>query len=130
DFGTNRRIYWTFSEPREGGNLTAVAKGRLSADEKTLENVSVIYRALPVYDGDKHYGSRIAFDSSGNIFVSTGERSDMETRPQAQWLNSGLGKIVCITKDGKPAANNPFLNQKDAMPEIWTYGHRNVQGLA
>ncbi len=130
DFATNRTIYWTFSEPRDKGNHTSVAKGKLSADERRLENVSVIFRALPVYDGDKHYGSRIAFDSSGNLYVSTGERSDMETRPQAQYLNSGLGKIFRISREGKPVAGNPFMDQKDAMPEIWTYGHRNVQGLA
>ena len=130
DFTSNRMIYWTFAEQRGTGNHTSVAKGRLSDDEKRLENVQVIFRALPEYDGTLHYGSRIAFDRSGNLFVSTGERSDIETRPQAQWLNSGLGKIVRITKDGKPVAGNPFIGQKDAMPEIWTYGHRNVQGLA
>ncbi len=130
NFATNRMLYWTFSEPRGKGNLTAVAKGKLSADEKRLEGVTVIFRATPAYDGDKHYGSRIAFDGDGNLFVSTGERSDIETRPQAQWLNSGLGKIVRIDRDGKAVPGNPFTGQKDAMPEIWSYGHRNVQGLA
>ncbi|RYU95176.1 PQQ-dependent sugar dehydrogenase [Emticicia agri] len=130
DFNTNRMIYWTFSEKRPGGNLTSVAKGKLSADEKMIEGATVIYRATPVYDGDKHYGSRIVFDKSGNLFVSTGERSDLETRPQAQDLNSALGKVLRITKDGKPASGNPFEGKSGARPEIYAYGNRNVQGLA
>ena len=69
------------------------------------------------------------FDKDGNLFVSTGERSLPEGRKQAQWLNSGLGKIFKITKDGKPAPGNPFLNQKDAMPEIFAYGLRNPQSM-
>ncbi|RFS17495.1 PQQ-dependent sugar dehydrogenase [Emticicia sp. C21] len=130
DFSTNRMIFWVFSEKRPGGNLTAVAKGKLSADEKTIEGATVIYRATPVYDGDKHFGGRILVDKSGNLFVSTGERSDIETRPQAQQLNSALGKILRITKDGKPASGNPFVGKGDARPEIYAYGNRNVQGLA
>lgn len=130
DFEANRMVYWTFSENRPGGTLTAAAKARLSDDEKTLENVQVIYRATPAYDGRLHYGSRILFDRDGNIILSTGERSDLETRPQAQDLNSGLGKVIRITKEGDPAPGNPFEGQTDARPEIYSYGHRNVQGLA
>jgi glucose/arabinose dehydrogenase len=130
DFSNNRMVYWTFSEPVDGGNLTAVAKGRLADDEKTIENAQVIYRSTPAYDGDKHYGSRILFDATGNIIFSTGERSDLETRPQAQDLNSALGKIIRITTDGKPAPGNPFEGKDDARAEIHSYGHRNVQGLA
>lgn len=126
-FAANRMVYWTFSAIESGGNLTAVAKGSLSADERKIENAKIIYRATPAYDGDKHYGSRILIDKSGNLIVSTGERSDLETRPQAQDLNSGLGKIIRITKDGQPAAGNPF---KGTRPELYSYGHRNVQGLA
>ena len=129
-FGTNRMVYWTFSEKRDGGNLTAVAKGKLSANEKQIENAVVIYRATPAYDGDKHYGSRIVFDRNGNLYVSTGERSDLETRPQAQSLTSALGKVVRITTDGKPVSGNPFASNANAKPEIYSYGHRNVQGLA
>jgi glucose/arabinose dehydrogenase len=130
DFTNNRMIFWTFSQPVEGGNLTAVAKGRLADDEKTIEKPQVIYQATPAYDGALHYGSRILFDQTGNIIFSTGERSDMETRPQAQDLNSALGKIIRITKDGKPAPGNPFEGRNDARAEIYSYGHRNVQGLA
>ncbi len=130
DFDTNRMIYWVFSEKRPDGNLTAVAKGKLSADEKKIEGATVIYRATPAYKGDLHYGGRILIDKDGNLIVSTGERSDTVTRPQAQWLNSGLGKVLRITKEGKAVAGNPFEGKKDARPEIYSYGHRNVQGLA
>jgi aldose sugar dehydrogenase len=130
-FTQNRMVYWVFSESTSGGNLTAVAKGKLSADEKKIENATVIYRATPAYRGSLHYGGRILFDKTGNLVVSTGERSDLATRPQAQHLNSGLGKIVRITTDGKPAPGNPvFSGSNDARPEIYSYGHRNVQGLA
>lgn len=130
NFSTNRMVYWVFSEPVEGGNHTAVAKGKLAEDEKSIENATVIYQALPTYDGKLHYGGRIIFDPDGNLFVTTGERSDLETRPQSQDLNSALGKILRITTDGKPAAGNPFEGQSDAKPEIYSYGHRNVQGIA
>jgi glucose/arabinose dehydrogenase len=129
-FTTNRMVYWVFSENVQGGNHTSVAKGKLSADEKKIENATVIYRATPAYDGSLHYGGRILFDKTGNLIVSTGERSDKVTRPQAQDLKSGLGKIVRITVDGQPAPGNPFLNNSSARPELYSYGHRNVQGLA
>ncbi len=129
-FATNRIIYWTFSENTGDGSLTSVAKGVLAADEKQVQNATVIYRATPAYNNTMHFGSRIVFDRTGNLFVSTGERSDLATRPQAQSLNSGLGKVIRITTDGKPAAGNPFLNTSGARPEIYSYGHRNVQGLA
>lgn len=129
-FANNRMVYWSFSENNSGGTLTAIGKGALSADEKKIENATVIYRATPAYDGDKHYGSRLVFDDAGNLLISTGERSDLVTRPQAQDVNSGLGKIIRITKDGQPAAGNPFLNKAGHRPEIYSYGHRNVQGLA
>lgn len=130
DFAQNRMLYWVFSESVEGGTHTSVAKGKLSADESKVENATVIYRATPAHRGSLHYGGRILFDKNGNLFVSTGERSDLVTRPQAQQLNSGLGKIVRITKEGKPVKGNPFEGQADARPELYSYGHRNVQGLA
>jgi glucose/arabinose dehydrogenase len=130
DFESNRMVYWTFSHNTPDGSLTAVAKGRLSTDEKTIENAQIIYQATPAYNGNLHYGSRILFDKTGNIIFSTGERSDLATRPQAQDLNSALGKIIRITKDGKAAPGNPFENRADARPELYSYGQRNVQGLA
>lgn len=130
DFQNNRMIYYTFSEPVEGGNHTSVGKGKLSVNEKMIENPQVIFRATPTYDGKLHYGSRLVFDKDGNLFVSTGERSDMETRPLAQNTMAYLGKILKITKDGKPAAGNPFTGNVKYKPEIYSYGHRNPQGLA
>jgi glucose/arabinose dehydrogenase len=130
NFSSNRFVYWTFSEETGDGNLTAVAKGKLSADERKIENAAVIYRATPAYDGALHYGSRILFDKTGAIIFSTGERFDLETRPQAQWLNSSLGKIIRITTDGNPAPGNPFASKTEAKPELYSYGHRNVQSLA
>lgn len=129
DFTTNRVIYWAFSEPADGGNHTAVAKGRLSNDEKTIENARVIYRALPTFSSRAHYGSRLAFDKNEYLYVTTGERSNLETRPKAQHLNAALGKVLRITKEGLPAPGNPFANTPGALPEIWSLGHRTPQGL-
>lgn len=130
DFQNNKTLYWSFSEKNGVGNLTAVGKGQLSADESTITNPVVIFRATPALSSEYHFGSRLAFDKDGNLFVSAGERSIPEGRKQAQWLNAGMGKVFKITKEGKPAAGNPFLTQADAMPEIYSYGHRNPQGLA
>lgn len=128
DFANNRMVYFSFSEPVAPGNLTAVGKGKLSADEKTIEGATVIYQAKPAFDSKLHYGSRLVWDKDGNLFVSTGERSDIKSRPQAQDVKSGMGKVLRITKDGQPAPGNPAI--AGALPEIYSYGHRNVQGLA
>jgi len=130
-FSSNRMVYWVFSENVTGGTLTAVAKGRLSNAETTIENPVVIYRANPsASTGNLHYGGRILFDSTGNLFVSTGERSDISTRPLAQSVTAAIGKIVRITKDGQPAPGNPTFTQSGALPELYSIGHRNPQGLA
>jgi glucose/arabinose dehydrogenase len=102
-FSKNKMIYWSYSEKNEDGNLMAVAKGELNEAESKINNPVVIFRATPALKSTLHYGSRLVFDKDGNLFVSTGERSIPEGRKQAQWLNSGLGKIFKITKDGKPA---------------------------
>lgn len=130
DFATSRMLYFTFAEKTPQGSLTAVGKGTLSADEKQIENFRIIYRAFPYYDNSMHFGSRLLFDNNGNLFISTGERSDMETRPKAQLLDNGYGKVIHITPDGQPVAGNPFINTQGAMSEIYSYGHRNAQGLA
>lgn len=129
DFTKNKMIYWSFSEKQDKGNLTAVAKGKLNEEEGKVENPVVIFRATPALRSSLHFGSRLVFDKNGYLFVSTGERSIMEGRKQAQWLTSGLGKIFRITKEGKPAPGNPFINQSGVMPEIYAYGIRNPQGL-
>ena len=131
EFETDRMIYFSFSEPRDGGNATSVARARLSDDERSLENVEVIFRAMPAYDGLLHFGSRLAFDPSGDtLFVTLGERSDLVMRPQAQDLGSHMGKIVRIHPDGSVPEDNPFVDEPGALPEIWTLGHRNVQAAA
>lgn len=130
DFASDRLVYLSFSEPRQGGNGTAVARGRLSEDGTRLENVETIFSAMPTYDNFMHYGSRIVFDRQGRLYVTLGERSDLETRPQAQDLGSHFGKIVRINADGSVPADNPFVDREGALPEIWSWGHRNVQGAA
>ena len=130
DFAKNRMVYWAYSEPQNKGALLAIAKGRLADNETVIENQVIIYRANPVYDGKLQYGSRIVFDTKGNLFVSTGERSGTDIRMQAQYLNSSLGKILHLTTGGKAVPNGPFANQADARPEIYAYGLRNPDGLA
>jgi glucose/arabinose dehydrogenase len=130
DFASNRMVYWVFSEAVSGGNVTSVAKGRLSDDEDMIENAEVIYRSNTPHNSVLHYGGRVVFDGSGNLLVSIGERSVIETRPLAQSVTSSLGKVVRITKDGDPAPGNPTFTQSGALPELYTIGHRNPQGLA
>jgi len=128
-FSTNKTIYWSFSEPSGNGNLMAVAKGQLNEKNGTIDNPQVIFRATPSLKSVLHFGSRLLFDRYGYLFVSTGERSVLEGRAQAQLLSSGLGKIFRITKEGKPAPGNPFIKQAGAVPEIYAYGIRNCQSL-
>ena len=129
-FATDRMIYWSFAEPRQRGNATSVARGVLSTDRKRVEQAHVIFRAQPAYDGDKHFGSRLAFGPDGMLYVTLGERSDTNMRPQAQQLNSHMGKILRLNPDGTAPSDNPFAGQGDAKPEIWSLGHRNVQASA
>ncbi len=129
DFSTSRMLYFTLAERAPAGSLTAVGKGRLSDDETTIENFEIIYRAIPYYDNSMHFGSRLLFDKNGHLFVSTGERSDRTTRPNAQTLDNGHGKVLYITTEGEPVPGNPFIGTENALPEIYSYGHRNAQGL-
>lgn len=128
-FTSNNMIYWTYAEKYNGGNLMAVAKGRLDETNGAIQEPTVIFRATPALSSGLHFGSRLVFDKDGYLFVGTGERSILMGRSQAQLLSSGLGKIFKITKDGKAAPGNPFSNQKDAMPEIYALGIRNCQSL-
>lgn len=130
DFATNQMIYWSFSEPQaDKKNLMAVAKGKLNETSGKVEDVKVIFRATPAMDATLHYGSRLVFDNEGHLFVSTGERSIIEGRVQAQDLKSGLGKIFKMTKEGEAAPGNPFIGQEGVLPQIYAYGIRNAQGL-
>lgn len=129
-YATNRMIYWTFSETVAGGNITAVAKGRISDNDTAIENATVIYRSNTPHPSAKHYGSRILFDKTGNLLVSIGERSDIDARPLAQSATSSLGKIIRITTNGQAASGNPAFTATGALSELYTIGHRNPQGLA
>ncbi|ACL56764.1 PQQ-dependent sugar dehydrogenase [Methylobacterium nodulans] len=131
-FASDRLIFMSFSEPRPGGNGTSVARARLAEEggRARLDGLQVIFRQMPTYDGDKHYGSRLVFSGDGTLFVTVGERSDARVRGQAQDLASGLGKVFRIRTDGSAPDDNPFAGRRDALPTIWSYGHRNVQAAA
>jgi aldose sugar dehydrogenase len=126
-FADNRLVYLSYAEPGEGRTAgTAVARGQLG--EGRLEDIRVIYQQQPKVKGANHFGSRLVFARDGTLFVTQGERFDY--RDQAQDLSSGLGKIVRINPDGSVPRNNPFVGRAGARPEIWSYGHRNVQSAA
>jgi glucose/arabinose dehydrogenase len=129
-FEKDRTVFWSYSEPRDGGNGTAVARARVSADQRRLEDVQVIFRVMPTYDGTMHYGSRLAFGPDGMLYVTTGERSSASMRRYAQQPDSHLGKILRIRPDGSAPPDNPFAGKAGALPETWTLGHRNVQAAA
>ncbi|MGN7832746.1 PQQ-dependent sugar dehydrogenase [Pseudoxanthomonas sp. 22568] len=126
DFATSQRIYLSYAEPGDNGTAgTAVATATLGAD--ALTEVKVIYRQEPKLEGPNHFGSRLAFDGQGHVFISQGERNH---RPTSQELGKLQGKLVRLNLDGSVPQDNPFIGQADARPEIWSYGHRNMQGLA
>jgi glucose/arabinose dehydrogenase len=126
DFANNRQVYLSYAEPREGGNGTAVARGTLT--ERGLDGVQVIFRQDVTINGRHHFGSRLVFGRDGRLFVTLGDRNS--ERARAQTLDSHIGKVVRIERDGKVPADNPFVGRADAKPEIWSYGHRNIQGAA
>ena len=124
-------IYLTYAEPREGGNGTAVAKARLvRGDQPRLEEMKVIWRMTPTLDSKMHFGSRIVFAKDGTMFVTTGERSILPGRMQAQKLDSAFGKVIRINRDGSVPNDNPFVGKQGVLPEIYSYGHRNIQAAA
>jgi glucose/arabinose dehydrogenase len=125
-FADNRLVYWSYSEPGDGGAGTAVARGRL--DGARLADVQVVFRQVPKVSGGNHFGSRLVFARDGRLFVTLGDR--FHRKDDAQTLDNHLGKIVRIEDDGRVPADNPFVARAGARPEIWSYGHRNVQGAA
>ena len=129
NFASDRTIFWSFSEPRGDGNGTSIARGVLSADRRRLDQVRVIFRVQPTYDGVMHYGSRLAFGPDGMLYAAFGERSVTAMRRYAQQLDSHLGKVVRITPDGAAPRDYPFVGRAGALPEIWSVGHRNVQAM-
>jgi len=130
NFEKNRTLFWCYSEKVAEGFQLAIAKGVLSANDSKLENVEVIYHAKPAYSGQLQFGSRIVFDKEGNLFVTTGEHSADEIRVKAQDLDVAIGKILHLTRDGKPVPGGPFAGKAGALPEIYAYGLRSPEGMA
>ncbi|MCZ2496523.1 PQQ-dependent sugar dehydrogenase [Xylophilus sp. Kf1] len=127
DFNRTRRIFFCYSEPGDaGGNATALATALLSRKQDALEEVKVIFHQTPKVDSASHFGCRIVEGSDGNLWLTLGER--FSHKEDAQKLDNHLGKIVRVEKDGTVPKGNPFVNRPGALPEIWSYGHRNVQG--
>jgi aldose sugar dehydrogenase len=126
-FASNRLVYWSFAESGEGGAGTAVARARL--DGQRLTDVQVIFRQQPKVSGGNHFGSRLVWSADGqHLFVGLGDR--FHRKDDAQTLNNHMGKVVRLDADGRAAAGNPFAQRAGAKPEIWSYGHRNIQGTA
>ena len=125
-FEKDRLVYFSFAESGSGGAGTAVGRGRLG--ERGLENTQVIWRQQPKVGGSNHWGSRIVFRPDGSLFVTLGERFNHSDK--AQDLSTTLGKVVRINPDGSVPSDNPFVDRSGARPEIWSYGHRNVQAAA
>ena len=130
DFAQSSAIFFSYSEPRGGGNGTAVAKARLvlKGDSGTLQNVQVIFRQEPTIESSAHFGSRLVFARDGTLFVTLGDR--YSEKEQAPRTDNHLGKVVRITTDGKAPPDNPFVSTPGAKAELWSVGHRNPQGAA
>src|SRR6266702_7668759 len=127
-FAQNKTIYFCYAERTGGGGRTAVARAKLNDADGRLDDVKIIFRQEGPLSSGNHYGCRIVQADDGNLFVSLGEH--FTYRDQAQNLGNHLGKLIRIAPDGTVPAGNPFIGRADARPEIWSYGHRNEQGLA
>jgi glucose/arabinose dehydrogenase len=127
-FARSRIVYFCYSEPAQSGsgNSTALASARLSEDLTRLDNVKVLFSQKPKFASDAHFGCRIVESPDGTLFLTLGER--FRRMQDAQTLANHHGKVVRINKDGSVPRDNPFVGKKGALPEIWSYGHRNVQG--
>ena len=125
-FADNRLVYWSYAEPGDGGNGTAVARGRL--DGTRLADVQVVFRQQPKVASTSHFGSRLVFTPDGKLIVTLGDR--FSRKDDAQVLGNDIGKIVRIEPDGRAPADNPFAAKAGALPQLWSYGHRNIQGAA
>ena len=130
NFKVSRVVYFTLTEKEGAGSVTSLGRGRLSVDEKKIENFEIIFRALPAYGKNMNVGSRVIFDRRGNIFFSVGDRFDPAVRVNAQALNSTYGKVFYMTADGEAVKGNPFAGRPNAFAQVYSYGHRNIQGLA
>ena len=132
DYAKTQMIYFSFSEPRGNNeNNTAVGRGKLvDGASPRLDNVEVIYHQQPSMNSPLHFGSRLVWNRDGTLFVTQGDRSIDPGRHQAQKMDSGIGKIVRINADGSIPKDNPFVGKAGVRPEIWSFGHRNVQAAA
>lgn len=131
DFSESRLIYWSYYEPREGGNGLTVARAKLvDGASPRIEGLQIIFHMMPTMQSTLHCGGRLVFTPDGKLFVVLGERSILAGRVQAQKLDSHLGKVVRINLDGSVPADNPFVRRQDAKPEIWSIGHRNILSAA
>lgn len=128
DFARDSTIFFSYAQPGAQGARTAVARARLDSQALRLSEVKVIFAQRDQLSGANHWGSRLVFGRDGRLFVTLGDRYN--GRDQAQDLGSHLGKIVRIEADGSVPQDNPFVGRQGALPEIWSYGHRNVQGAA
>lgn len=128
DFGNNRRVHFCYSEPGPGGNSTALASARLSNDASRLEEVKVVFSQKPKVSSRLHFGCRIVQAADNSLFLTLGDR--YQRMRDAQTLDNHIGKVVRVQPDGRPHPSNPFLNRSGALPEIWSMGHRNLQGAA
>ncbi|MFC0267449.1 PQQ-dependent sugar dehydrogenase [Kushneria aurantia] len=129
DFASERRVYLSYAEPREGGETaTAVARGRLNEAGDRLTDVEVIFRQQPAWDSTRHYGSRLVWSETSELWITLGERSDDEARKLSQTTDNTIGKVVRINADGSTPDSNPFADRDDAGQSIWSLGHRNIQG--
>ena len=131
NFAEDRVIYWTYSKPTGGGaSATAAASGRLAEDFSAVSDVTDIFVQTPASTSPMHYGSRLAFDGAGHVFITTGERSVASERGRAQELDATYGKVIRLGLDGSTPADNPFAGQGAAASSVWSYGHRNIQSAA
>ncbi|MFS8039308.1 PQQ-dependent sugar dehydrogenase [Xanthobacter sp. AM11] len=128
DFAASRLVYLSYAEPRPDGAATTVARARLAEDLSGLAGLEVIFRQQPAHSGNSHFGSRLVFAPDGSLFITLGDRFDL--RDKAQDLSTTLGKVVRIAPDGAIPKDNPFRDRAGARPEIYSYGHRNIQAAA
>jgi aldose sugar dehydrogenase len=125
DFATNRLVYLSYSKPGDQGGTTAVIRGRL--EDGRLADVQEILEARAWSNAGQHFGSRMVFDSAGYLYVSIGDRGAMQ---EAQNLGNHQGNVLRLHDDGRVPADNPFVGRTGALPEVWTHGNRNIQGMA
>lgn len=131
DFDTERWVYMSYAEPRDNGeSATAVARGRLSEDASRLTEVETIFRQQPAWDSTRHYGATLAPGDDDTLWITMGDRGQNDSRPHAQTLDNTIGKVARIHTDGTIPDDNPFIEDDQARDDIWSRGHRNLQGAA